>query len=311
MSRKKDTNRRPHKKPAPTAGRAIPLPAGADRWHIVRAYVPVADIWSATGIGTAGIVRRSPDGQYWSSFIPIQLNGGGAFAFFGDRSKPLADVEATIAMLTDRMPPMEDGDPDLACRYAYGAYAWTLEEGHSFSGDAVAPFLHLFPPMPGKRAWWLQQFLVSDPPLIPTDLLQALVTFRPPPNLPEHKEVATATIMIYQGLDQDRLLAVLADDERFQEQPPSPAAPPAPHPEVRTFFYIKPRELNPAEIVPHGAVLVSPGTVALHAATLSNAAALAWRLRRRLGPSFRMSARTWTKPQDLVFKAAGLQRLLA
>src|SRR5262249_16694975 len=49
------------------------LPPAAAEWPIARAYVPVSDVWRATGFGTAGIVRRQPDGRHTLAMFTIKL----------------------------------------------------------------------------------------------------------------------------------------------------------------------------------------------------------------------------------------------
>jgi len=51
----------------------LPKVRDAARWPIVHAYVPVEEVWRATGLGTAGIVRRQPGDRYAYALFPIKL----------------------------------------------------------------------------------------------------------------------------------------------------------------------------------------------------------------------------------------------
>ena len=47
--------------------------ADAHTWPIERVYVPVADVWRATGMGSAAVVRRRPDGRIAHSAFLLKL----------------------------------------------------------------------------------------------------------------------------------------------------------------------------------------------------------------------------------------------
>src|SRR5882672_2795082 len=61
-------------------------------WPIVRAYVPMQDAWKASGCGTAGIVRRQPDGGLTYSIFTIELSKGGLTGAFGAENKTEEEV---------------------------------------------------------------------------------------------------------------------------------------------------------------------------------------------------------------------------
>src|SRR5258705_12691132 len=94
------------------------LPEGAQNWPIEKAFVPIADIWNATGAGTVGIVRRGPNGNCWSCFAPIQLNMGGIQSFSGGTDKPLQEIVDFFGKLSAHalIPPSEEGAPELVAR---------------------------------------------------------------------------------------------------------------------------------------------------------------------------------------------------
>src|ERR1700728_2138566 len=53
---------------------SLPLAMGDVRsWPIVHAYVPIPDVFRATGFGSAGIIRARPDGKWISAYFAIGL----------------------------------------------------------------------------------------------------------------------------------------------------------------------------------------------------------------------------------------------
>src|SRR4051812_14575061 len=62
---------------------SMKLPPGAEGWTIVRSYVPVRDIWVATGLGSGGIIRQQPDGRYASAFFSLELLNHGLQSMWG------------------------------------------------------------------------------------------------------------------------------------------------------------------------------------------------------------------------------------
>src|SRR5258705_13409793 len=85
-------------------------------WPIVRAYVPVKDAWRVSGCGTAGIVRRQPDGALTYSIYNIELTKGGLTGAFGKDNESQEQIEESVMELADLMPPFEEGDADLMAR---------------------------------------------------------------------------------------------------------------------------------------------------------------------------------------------------
>src|SRR5215212_4441077 len=112
-------------------------------WPIVRAYVPVKDAWRVSGCGTAGIVRRQPDGALTYSIYNIELTKGGLTGAFGKDNESQEQVEESLMELADLMPPFEEGDPDLMARYVWGAYAMSIEEGFEWPAELKSRHLGL------------------------------------------------------------------------------------------------------------------------------------------------------------------------
>jgi hypothetical protein len=115
-----------------TDGRAEPLPAGVESWPIVHAYVPARNVWEATGLGTAGVIRQQPDGRCSSAFFVIGLLEHGLRMAFGDRDKTLAEIEESLVRLRDNFPFCEEGPVELAASFAWGARALSEAEGYFF-----------------------------------------------------------------------------------------------------------------------------------------------------------------------------------
>src|SRR5438105_1684031 len=91
------------------------------RWPIIRAFVPVKEVWRVSGCGSAGIIRQRPDGQFTSSFFMISLMYGGLETVFGIDTATIDELESHLANISELLPPMEPGPPQLAARFAWGA----------------------------------------------------------------------------------------------------------------------------------------------------------------------------------------------
>ncbi len=181
----------------------------AGSWPIVRAYVPLEDCWRATGYGTAGIVRQRPDGKLITSFFVIGLVDGGLSARFGDDSADLAKVDKDIESIRHSMPPTEIGDPDLASRFAWGAYALNRELGYDWPPDEINRYLKLVPPLSGRSTWWLQQFIGPDG-LAPAGLWECIKDLVDTNDeIAKGKEAAVLTEMTFRVGDRSRCLELL------------------------------------------------------------------------------------------------------
>src|SRR5438105_3862744 len=89
-------------------------------WPLVKAYVPVEDVWRGTGLGTAGIVRQRPDGTLITAFFNISLIDGGITGMMGKDETTLEEEQEFLDSLRHLMPPLTEGPADLAARYIWG-----------------------------------------------------------------------------------------------------------------------------------------------------------------------------------------------
>src|SRR5258706_12393137 len=71
------------------------------QWPIVRAYVPMEDVWRVSGWGTAGIVRRQPDGKLTYSIFTIDLSSGGLLEAFGADDRTEDDLQSSTSEMID------------------------------------------------------------------------------------------------------------------------------------------------------------------------------------------------------------------
>jgi hypothetical protein len=276
------------------------LPEGVERWPIERAFVPIDDIWRATGAGTVGIIRRSPGGECWSCIAPIQLNMGGITGFSGDMEKPLEKVLGFYQEMTQSclIPPSEEGPPELAARYLWGAYGWGLDRGSTWPPGTRKRFLDLFPPLAGKKEDWIRQFVKVDP-LVPNNVQEMLRRFATPDDVPEGKEVVVPTLMNLSLPDYDGAVAALrAKSVHFHERPAEGDA--------NVFHWMKERRVAPGRKVVHGAIRIKPGEMTLEAATLSSAAELAFRVRETVGTGPRLQRARWVELTRLSFLPPGM-----
>ncbi len=137
----------------PTAGAAVlaplrsaePLPPEAASWPLIRAYAPVADVWRATGLGTAGVVRRQPDGRYASVFCTLYLLQHGIEMALGWPDATLQETDERIAALRDMIPPMTESSIEEAAFYAWGAFALNELESDPFPPEVIEQYLSLLP----------------------------------------------------------------------------------------------------------------------------------------------------------------------
>jgi hypothetical protein len=127
-------------------------------WPVVKSYVPVEDCFRATGYGTAGVVRRAPNGSIAGAFFVLALIRGGVTGAFGKDGSSEAQVDGILHSLKGSVPPFEPGPAGLAARYIWGAYAWSLKQGSRWPAAFGTQYLRLAPALEGSQDNWLEQF---------------------------------------------------------------------------------------------------------------------------------------------------------
>jgi hypothetical protein len=169
------------------ASASEPKPADIRTWPIVRAYVPVEDVFRATGFGSAGLVRQDPNGKLRYSFVMISLLDGGIQGIFGKENSAEEELEKLLKEVGGEIPPYEIGQAGLAARYIWGAHALGLNSGYG----ADAQWMHLLsvvPAIAGKPRDWFKQ-LVGPQGLADFRLMKFLEKNPVPDDIPEDKEV--------------------------------------------------------------------------------------------------------------------------
>jgi hypothetical protein len=279
------------------AGRSAPrADLNIQRWPIVRAYVPAREEWRVSGTGSAGIVRQQPDGQFVTAFFTISLMQGGMDVIFGAEGSTLAEIEAGIREMRGTLPPMEPGPPQLAARYIWGAYAWSMADGQSWSRLLTSRYLGLVPRLPGTRLAWLDQF-VGERGLVPSGLIEAIAQNPVPENLPADKEVAIATIMEFDLTGTTATIVTLQRDEDFVELPREKTA--------VQFHWMRESSSRPGQRVPYGLIRIERGKLIAQASTLSLAALCVTKLNETLAGRLKLRHVEWHDPASLPGRLLG------
>ncbi len=287
-----------------TGGRAEPLPPDVETWPVVRAYVPVRNVWEATGLGTAGVVRRQPDGRYASAFFVIELLEHGLRGAFGGRDETLAKVERDLALLSDNFPLCEEGPVELAASYAWGARALADAQGRSFPPQDADRFYGLMPRPPGSRRDWFAK-LVGPGGLTPEELVRAIRANPQPDDLHEGKEVIILTEMTFEIPDAGAAVDALrraAPEFRHEGMEKNS--------DVFSWTRAYPKgHWSPLALFGGrqdlGTVRVSGRELVADAKTLSMAAKLVGRLQRLLDGGLHLQGSRWMGMQDLLARERG------
>src|SRR6267142_4517389 len=125
------------------------------RGPVERVYVPVSDVWRATGMGTAAITRRRPDGRLAYGAFLLKLSEHGISGVFG-KPDAAASAKDFLDDLLDMIPPMEEGSLADASVFVYGAMGLAETQNAGFPPDEIGPYLDLLPPPPGGAEQWLE-----------------------------------------------------------------------------------------------------------------------------------------------------------
>ncbi|MGH7177895.1 MAG: hypothetical protein ACREJC_10975 [Tepidisphaeraceae bacterium] len=270
------------------------------RWPIIASYVPDPDVWRVTGCGIAAIFRQIPDGRVASALFDIELMHGGIKMMYGkDDHASLDDALGLLEIARKHAPPCVPGEPDLAARYVYGAYALGLDMGFDFPAEQRRPYFSLLPMMAGTKNWWLQQLTHDD--LTPARLVEIVRAIDAPDEVPEDKEMICLTTAIFDVDDGQAACEKLAehhpefayDDEDDQGY------------EVFTFTREYPKNhwsplasLGGRQIL--GNVRIRATELQASAQVLSMAARLVTRLKQVIGGSIRLRGAEWKNVEEMM-----------
>ena len=311
MAKREATNLAPDKSRAffTTQAKGERLRPGATEWPIARAYVPISDVWRATGLGTACIVRRQPNGKLTHACFTINLLEHGIELMAGKADQTLIELNDFFESMRDLVPPYEEGPTELASAYIWGAWALGEREGFGFPPQEEALFLPLVPQPPGTPEDWLRQF-VGPGGLVPPELMANIAKTVLPEDLPEGKECALLTRMSFALADASSAVKKLQQSKpnkmgfRFVQVKPLGADSEA------IFECGRPIPKPPRSMMPlrrglqiQGQVRITGGKLLAEAMTLSMAAQLAGLLKDTLGGDIRLSSTSWADPLRSAFPA--------
>jgi len=273
-------------------------------WSVARAYVPVAEVWRSTGLGTAGIVRRQPGDRYAYALFSIVLLERGIGVMVGKRDMSSQELEEEIADFRSLVPPFEEGPTELAASFVWGARAFGESEGVRFPPSREAQFLALVPRPPGGARQWRER-LVGRGGLTPPRLMRVIEANPVELELPQNMEVVIFTEMSF---DLDDAAAVAARTReippayggfQFHETEPDEG-------EVAFFEWVRPYpkgHWSPLKVLGGmqllGSVRIVEGSLVAEAKSLSMAARLAGMLKEQLGEAIRLRETRWSTPEDL------------
>jgi hypothetical protein len=265
---------------------------GCENWPIVRAYIPPADCWTSTGFGTAGIVRQQPNGKLSSSFFVLGLMRGGLMSVFGHVDSDWEEIERDLRIKRHSIPPCVIGDTELATRYIWGAFAWSLEDNLRWPDELETQHLAIVPPLPGGRTRWLTQF-VGPTGLIPDDLYDLVKSYEPVLE-PQEKEPLVFTEIVYGLVEQAGVLEKLRNA--------------GPHilpmdQDLDTVYFECTREFSNKKVAPLepmrsrqpvGSIRIQGGKLLAEARALSLAAYLIGKLREYCGDAILFERTSWS-----------------
>lgn len=259
---------------------------GAYAWPVERIYVPVPDVWRATGMGTAAIMRRRPDGRLAYSVFLLKLSEHGISGVFG-KADEVAGTKDFLGDLRDMIPPMQEGSLADAAVFVYGAMALSEAQNAAFPPDEISPYLDLLPPPPGGAEQWLAA-LIGPGGHTPAGLMRIIADLPGSANINDRKEIAVGTKMEF---DVPELATVCAMSSAKFPRTGEPGGASrfqyTPIPIWKRSKYGMPGKVQ-------GEVQVQGESIVATALTLSMAARLMGDLRQWLGPRIRLASVRWS-----------------
>lgn len=272
-----------------------PLPPEAGSWPLVRAYAPVADVWQATGLGTAAVVRRQPDNRCVSAFFTIHLLDHGLQMVFGKSDATLEETDHLIASLRDEIPPMAESSIEEAALYAWGVFALSEIDGCSFPPDVLEQFLALVPRPAGSMVE-LRDALLGPGGPTPSALMEVIAANRMTGDMPEGREVVILTEMTFDLSDPTSAVTRLRRaGPRFEQEDSHQFCWTRPYPKGH---WSPLAQLGGRQIL--GSVRVDGDALIAESKTLSMAARLAAILKDMFGDTLRLRGTRWRGVQDML-----------
>lgn len=282
-----------------TSRRPAPLPPDAAGWPLVRAYAPVPDIWRATGLGTAAVVRRQPDGRLSSAFFTIHLVAGGLQWVFGKPDATQEETDEIIAAVRSQVPPMVESSLEQSALYAWGAFALCELTGKPFPPEALEQYFVLLPRPPGSMQE-LRDALIGPGGPTPAELVQAIAANPMTDDIPEDQEIVLFTEMTFDvQAPRSAVESLRAAEPTFTEQGDGAFVWTRPYPKGH---WSPLASLGTSQVL--GSVRITGDALIAAANTLSMAAKLAATLKDMLGDTIRLRSTRWRGASDLARKAS-------
>ncbi|WP_437595839.1 hypothetical protein WMF28_25000 [Sorangium sp. So ce590] len=280
-----------------TSDRPEPLPPDAESWPLVRAVAPVPDIWRATGLGTAGVVRRRPDGRLACAFFTIHLLAGGLQLAFGKLDGTPQETDELVDGIRGQIPPMAESPIEQAALHAWGAFALSELDGPPFPPEMREQYLALMPrPTGSMRA--LRDALIGPGGPTPTDLMEFIAAHPMSHDVPEDQEILILTEMTFDVSSPRSAAARLRSAEpTFTRQDDGEFVWTRPYPKGHWSPFAS---LGARQVL--GSVHIVGDALVAEAKALSMAAKLAATLKDLLGDSIRLRSTRWTGASDLLRK---------
>lgn len=257
----------------------------AHEWPVEGIYVPVPDIWRATGMGTAAIIRRRPDGRFDHAAFLLNLSEHGLTGALGKAAEASVPRDF-LGDLRGLIPPMQQGSLADAAVFVYGAMALAEAQNAGVPPGEFALFLDLLPPPPGGAAQWLEALLGPGGPT-PTGLMRIIGDLPAEADIADGKEIAVRTEMVFE----------VPQLEAMSTKPPA-VFPRIPAAGDQLHFHYTPipiwkRSKHGTAGKVQGEVQVHGDRVVATALTLSMAARLIGDLREWLGSRIRLQSVSW------------------
>ncbi len=263
------------------------LPAEVAGFPIIAAYAPIADVWSATGYGTAAILRQRPDGKLVEVLFKLDAREGMVLA--AHKADLAPEEPILLQTLQDKVPPFEAVSAERAAEFIWGAHALNQRRGDTLPG--VEELLRAVPRPPGNPSNWLQRFL-GPGGLTPTPLVE-LVHGLPEAAFTDKMEPRVDTTMTFDGGSPARAVELLqAQDPDFSLTEATEAS--------TSFNWTRTYPTNHwsplaafggRQVI--GDVTVEAVRVVARSHTLSMAARLAAELKELLGAELRLRSVHW------------------